>query len=329
MKILNPLLLLLSGAAISTVVWFWVDSGRPVDSRLNNATAPDSSADRRLQTSEASVVGDESNTGSNSPVQENTVQRRLIALETELVQLREALTEEQKGRLALQREIDALEGEVLQWSSTSERSVGPGTSTQSRETSRQDTSIFAEAAPSFFSRNRGQGGAESDLTALVAAGIEPQTAEDLASRLDERTLQLLNLRDQATREDWVGSERFRDEQSALRDSINLRDEVGDSAWDAYLYASGQNNRVGIASIINGSAASNAGVQVGDVIVTYATERIYTVRELQSATRAGERGEAVILQVRRAGTLLDVSVVRGPLGVTLTAGRENPSEAGGL
>ncbi|MDB3936469.1 PDZ domain-containing protein, partial [Granulosicoccus sp.] len=56
----------------------------------------------------------------------------------------------------------------------------------------------------------------------------------------------------------------------------------------------------IASIIPGSEAELAGVQVGDIIFSYANSRVFTTGELQSATRAGNRGELITLQVDRQG-----------------------------
>lgn len=55
----------------------------------------------------------------------------------------------------------------------------------------------------------------------------------------------------------------------------------------------------------------------DVIITYAQNRIFTLDELQQATRDGNRGEPVTVVVQRDQELLELIVERGPLGVQLT------------
>ena len=98
--------------------------------------------------------------------------------------------------------------------------------------------------------------------------------------------------------------------------VNLRDELGEDAYERFLYESGDPNRVGIRSIISGSAADIAGLQVGDSITSYNNQRIFRVRELQQATREGLRGEYVQVLFERDGQFLSTEIQRGPLGVTL-------------
>ena len=84
-----------------------------------------------------------------------------------------------------------------------------------------------------------------------------------------KDLERLELRDQAIREGWFRSERYFDELQALQgQNVKLRDEIGDQAYDSYLYQVGANNRVTVTSIIPGSAAELAGIQSGDVVEAY-------------------------------------------------------------
>ena len=80
----------------------------------------------------------------------------------------------------------------------------------------------------------------------------------------------------------------------------------------------------IASIIPGSAAEIAGLSPGDVVMSYAGERIFSTNELQSATRSGVRGEFVAMNVDREGQRLFFDIQRGPMGVTLNREQQNPS-----
>ena len=103
----------------------------------------------------------------------------------------------------------------------------------------------------------------------------------------------------------------------------MREEIGDAAYDQYLFAAGVNNRVSITNVINGSAAYNAGIESGDLILSYAGRRIFTTRELQESTREGVRGEGVSVTLQRGDQRLDISVSRGPLGVTLSREIQEP------
>lgn len=167
--------------------------------------------------------------------------------------------------------------------------------------------------------------AEERRGALVAAGVEPGLAEDLVLKEAQRSLERLSLRDQAIREGWVGNAQYREELARINaDARSLREEIGDDTYDRYLYATGADNRVKVDSVIPGSAAEIAGLQAGDLIESYADERLFDFSELRSKTTEGEYGEQVPVQVRRAGRVIETWVPRGPLGVTLNSARVGPA-----
>jgi len=159
---------------------------------------------------------------------------------------------------------------------------------------------------------------------LVAAGVGLDVAEDLVWRDNQLELDRLNLRDQAIREGWMGSKRYREAVNAMAEQGgSLREEIGDAAWDRYLYLSGENNRVSVDSVIPGSAADAAGLQSGDVIESYAGTQPFAFGELRHATTEGEKGELVAVRIRRGDRVLDVWVPRGPLGARLAKTRVEP------
>lgn len=162
-------------------------------------------------------------------------------------------------------------------------------------------------------------------SALVAAGVEPSLAEDLVLREGQRSLEQLALRDQAIREGWMGTDEYREELARINaDARSLREEIGDEHYDRYLYATGEDNRVAVDAVIPGSAAEIAGLQPGDLIESYADERLFGFAELRSKTTEGEYGESVPVRVRRGNSLIETWVPRGPLGVTLDSARAVPS-----
>lgn len=186
----------------------------------------------------------------------------------------------------------------------------------------RDTSMMQEDAP--VSPNRASGGMDS--TTLVAAGVASDQATEILRRQSELEMQRLELRDQASREGWLGTERFIDALRELEgDTINLRGEIGDNAYDRFLYLTGQPNRVVIDSVIDQSPASQAGIRAGDVLIDYANERIFSWSDLRNTTRAGERGEYVWVQLERNGEILELTLPRGPMGVRLSSDTVNPED----
>jgi membrane-associated protease RseP (regulator of RpoE activity) len=159
---------------------------------------------------------------------------------------------------------------------------------------------------------------------LVSAGIAEQIAADIIRRKNEIDLQMLELRDRAVREGYLGTSRYSRELDALLEGdVSLREEIGDAAYDRYLYTSGQTNRVNIASVMLGSPAEQAGIETGDVILSYGDRQLFNWSELQDATTRGERGEYVNVTVLREGQMLNLWLPRGPLGVRLGSTRVKP------
>jgi len=154
-------------------------------------------------------------------------------------------------------------------------------------------------------------------TNLLNAGFEPATVEEIQNIRDNLQLQRLELRDRATREGWIRTDRFRDEQRALRNGSQVRETLGDEDFDKFLLAEGRDNRVRIESVIENSAADVAGIGVGDIVIRYADERIFSFRDLQQSTTEGARDQPVNIQISRQGELLDFVIPRGPMGVTLS------------
>jgi hypothetical protein len=157
-----------------------------------------------------------------------------------------------------------------------------------------------------------------DESRLVESGLRPSDADLLKELYEEIQLERLYARDTAAREGWPGN-RLRQEFRELDARIAaVREEWGEDTYDWFLYAADRTNRVEIESVLGGSPASEAGVRPGDVIVSYAGQRIYTPAELRRATTQGSLGEVVSLEVVSEGRTRRVDVPRGPLGVRLDA-----------
>ena len=183
----------------------------------------------------------------------------------------------------------------------------------------------AQTKPAAGTRQRPRSATpDGQRSALVQAGLADEAAAELVRRQGQQSLDRLNLRDIAVREGWLGTDRYREELALIQEeAVDLRQELGDEAYDRYLYAAGEDNRVQIDAIIPGSVAELAGLQPGDLIETYAGDQVFNYSDLRDASAGGERGEMVQVKVLRAGQRFDAWLSRGPLGVQLDSAAAEP------
>ena len=68
-------------------------------------------------------------------------------------------------------------------------------------------------------------------------------------------------------------------------------------------------------MLNGSPGSEAGLQPGDQIVSYNGARVFNVADMRELTLQGAAGEDVVIEIDREGVRMQLSVPRGPVGIT--------------
>ncbi len=319
---IRPLHIALVFLAIASIAAAWT-AGKIVGQGMTSSdTLINTSADNNnFNTSDDELINNEVPSQSELTRQLDEIP---LALRNDIDYLREEVDAARQERKKLIADLDELQSLVNDIS-------GSGAVAEISEANpvggRTDTGSGARGRNSRIADGLGFGPVsdEQRLAGLVAAGVDEQTISRITQRNDEYELARLDLIDRASREGWRRSDEFREEISKLDDErLDVRSEIGESAYDIYLYESGRSNRVAIESIINGSAAQLAGVEVSDVVVSYDNQLIFTARELQQATRTGNRGETIEITVRRAGEgELPFSITRGPLGVTLSTFSERP------
>ena len=163
-----------------------------------------------------------------------------------------------------------------------------------------------------------------DADALIAAGFSAETVRTFKARVDQIELDRLYLRDLAAREGWLDTPRFSEEAGDYElDIRQTREEFGDEFYDWMLYTTGHPNRVGVGEVIDGSAAAEAGLLPGDMIVAYDDQRVFSPGELRDATTTGDAGESTAVVVRRGGSEFRIDVPRGPLGIRIDYTSEQP------
>lgn len=159
---------------------------------------------------------------------------------------------------------------------------------------------------------------------LVNAGVNEGLAAEIIRRKSELEYQQLELRDRAIRENYINTPRYFQQLRELNaNATSLRDDIGSEAYDRYLYASGQNNRVVVSSVMSSSPAEQSGLQKGDIILRYDNEKIFNWNEIRQATGQGNRNEYITVDIIRDGQLMNMVLPRGPLGVKLDSTRSNP------
>jgi TolA-binding protein len=230
------------------------------------------------------------------------VNNRLDDLSKQLRQLQETLKQESASRQDLQQQVSQLKDNVKLLASSK-----PATSeeNQNREIHTRPITNTSQPAQWF------------DAQVLVKAGVDESEAHHIRDVYEDVEMQKLYLRDKAIREGWIGDERYQKERAKLdAKQDSLRDELGDKAYDAYLYAAGEPNRVIIVSSLENSPARNAGIRAGDTVLRYDNKRIYSWGDLRKATTEGQPDAMVPIDLIRDGNPLTVYVPRGPMGVQL-------------
>ncbi len=160
--------------------------------------------------------------------------------------------------------------------------------------------------------------------ALEAAGLDEDTAESIKLRNDRLAMTEMYLRDQATREGWLDTERFREEMAAVDSQrTSIRDELGDDGYDRYLFSLGQTNRVIVQDVMLESVAESVGLKTGDLIVRYGDTRVFQPDELVAQTRQGAIGDGTTIEVIRNRERFEIDVPRGPLGVRIGRAQDDP------
>lgn len=162
--------------------------------------------------------------------------------------------------------------------------------------------------------------------ALTDAGLPPAAAAEVKRRYDELAMDEISLRNQATREGWIHTPEFTAELDQIEtERLAIRDEIGDDAYDHYLFALGQPNRVYVTDAMVNSPAAIAGLQTSDVIVRYGGARILTPSDLIAETQVGTPGETIRVDITRNGKPLTLEVPRGPLGLRIGVTQEPPEK----
>ncbi len=155
-----------------------------------------------------------------------------------------------------------------------------------------------------------------DEQALLDNGMDSGLVSELTVFFEQLEMDRLYLRDRSAREGWDRAQLRAELQAIESREEDLRQRLGDDAYDAYLYATGQPNRVAVTSVLASAQAGQAGIQSGDHILRYDNQRIYSWMDLREATTSGDISDMVEVEVERDGTTLQFYLARGPMGIRM-------------
>lgn len=160
-----------------------------------------------------------------------------------------------------------------------------------------------------------------DPDELVAAGIDPRDADGLRALWEAVEMEKIRLTNVARRQGWADTPRHRQELEEL--DLALREDLGTPGYDRYLYATGRDNRTQVVDVMARSPGAQAGFSVGDLILSYDGEPVFSVAELSELSSSGREGGTARVEVMRDGSSATLYVPRGPLGLMVMPHRAPP------
>ncbi len=233
-----------------------------------------------------------------------------------LAELRAQLDEERRAREALAARVRALDARLSALGA--EPPTAPSQARRGPDPAPDAVAAEVAAEPEPAPRAGARG--TFDAGALRSAGLSAGEVQWLRENWERSQLDTLYLTDQALREGW-GMGRLRG--ARLQQRLEFQDEIGPAMYDLMLYATGRENRVVVRDVYAGSAAEVSDLRAGDVIIAYAGTPVFGPRDLRLLSSSGEAGLLVTIQVNRGGTLENLQIERGPLGVSTRRERVQP------
>ncbi len=225
-------------------------------------------------------------------------------LSSRIADLEQRLVDEILIRHALEENLDKLNQKLAKLDQGA--TLNPNHNIAARSDENENTITTASASGWFKTQ------------ALIEIGISSSQAAELKSFFEQQELDRMYLRDQSVRENW-GRQKYREELQKLSENAdNYLSQLDETAYDAYLYASGQPNRIRVTSVLDSSQAGTAGIQPGDHILSYDNKRVYSGFELRSATSGGDINQTVAVEIERDGEIQTLYLNRGPLGVRMNS-----------
>ena len=228
-------------------------------------------------------------------------------LDERLQYLEQALAEEREARIALEDTLAMLFEELERLEGTDERTAAriqavAENERQARAEERRGQRNEADWMRSYQERR---------VATLIEGGFSEEDARRALQLESEASFKAMQLAWEAQR----NGEAVDVMSNMSNPQSILRAEMGDEAYARYLDAQGQPTAIRITQVLSGSPGNSAGLQAGDKLVSYNGERVFNVMELRNGTMQGQPGEDVVIEIERDGVRMQLTLPRGPIGIT--------------
>jgi hypothetical protein len=148
---------------------------------------------------------------------------------------------------------------------------------------------------------------QDDPERIRAAGFTQDRIDWLDRRVEE--LQMVARQSQADELDPLEMMMQVTEPHSL-----LRPEIGNDEYERYLQAKGLRTTIEISRILASSPAERGGLSEGDEIVAYGGDRVFSFLELSSLAAQRNSGESVVVEIRRDGQSMQLTIPGGDMGI---------------
>lgn len=250
-------------------------------------------------------IGGEEATSSHSMQQADTVALPESASdEDRLARLEQIVGEEREARIALEDTLAMLFEEIERIEGSGNRAVADRR--ESAERVRAAAPELSAGTSDWITRYQ-----ERRVGRMVEGGFSEDEARRILQQESEAQYKAMQAAWEAQRNGET-LDRFAPLNSTQ--SI-LRSEIGDDAYARYLEVQGQPTAVNVTQVLGGSPGTRAGMQAGDQVVSYNGERVFSMSDLRNQTMQGEPGEEVVIEIDRDGMRMQLTVPRGPIGIT--------------
>ena len=254
----------------------------------------------------AFLLGEASRSDSESPAATEAVGLS-APIEQRLRRLEQIIASEREARIVLEDQLQALIDAIERMDAS--EAPGPGNQRALAEERRAEAGSGRRGPRDIGALLRNF--QERRLTLLIDGGFSEDEARRVMRMESEAQYRAMQAAYDAQRR-GEAADPFR----AISGAQNLlREELGDAEYERYLTAQGEPATVGITQVLDSSPASQAGLLPGDQIVSYDGERVFNVSDLRVLTLEGSPGEDVIIEIDRDGVRMQLSLPRGPVGIT--------------
>ncbi len=224
-----------------------------------------------------------------------------------IARLERIVAEERDARLALEDTLAMLFEELERFESGNAAPAGrrPGQTDAPREPREPRERLSRDEAAWMRDYQ------ERRVARLVEGGFAEAEARRILEQESEASFKAMQAAWEAQRD----GEGFDPLEAAANPQAILRESLGDDAYARYLEAQGQPTAIRVTQVLSGSPANDAGLQPGDQVVSYNGERVFNVMDLRGLTMQGRPGEDVVIEIDRDGVRMQLTVPRGPIGIT--------------